>query len=79
MSDQGHLGNHQTSAFLADNISDNLNHICLAHLSKNNNTPEIALETLKQAFAEKGILINGQRQISILNRNIPTDMISLIE
>ena len=79
MSDQGHLGNHQTSAFLADNISNNLNHICLAHLSKNNNTPEIALETLKQAFAEKGILINGQRQISILNRNIPTDMISLIE
>jgi len=31
-SDHGHLGNHQTSAFLADILSDNLTDICLAHL-----------------------------------------------
>ena len=49
-SDHGHLGNHQTSAFLADNIGDHLTHICLAHLSKNNNTPEKALQTLQQTF-----------------------------
>jgi len=78
-SDRGHLGNHQTSAFLADNISDNLSHICLAHLSKNNNTPEIALQTLKQTFSERGINLNGQHRISILNRNMPSDMIRLIE
>src|SRR5665811_1590396 len=36
-SDHGHMWNHHTSAFLADNISDNLINICLAHLSKNNN------------------------------------------
>jgi len=74
-SDHGHLGNHQTSVFLADIISD----ICLAHLSKNNNTPEKALQTLKQTFAERGINLNGQTQISILNRNIPTEILKLIE
>jgi len=78
-SDHGHLGNHQTSAFLADIISDNLSTICLAHLSKNNNTPEIVLQTLQRTFSERGIILNGQQQISILNRNMPTDMIRLIE
>jgi phosphoribosyl 1,2-cyclic phosphodiesterase len=78
-SDNGHLGNQQTSVFLADIINDNLSHICLAHLSKNNNTPEKALQTLQQILSDKGIILNRQQQISILNRNIPTDIIRLIE
>ena len=76
-SDHGHLGNRQTSVFLADIISDNLTHICLAHLSKNNNTPEKALQTLLQTFSEKGIKLTDQPKISILNRNVPTEMIRL--
>jgi len=78
-SDHGHLGNHQTSVFLADIINDSLSHICLAHLSKNNNTPEKALQTLHQTFSERGINLNGQQRISILNRNIPTEIIRLVE
>jgi phosphoribosyl 1,2-cyclic phosphodiesterase len=76
-SDHGHLGNHQTADFLAENINDNLNYICLAHLSKNNNTPEMVLQTLERTFLKKGIVLNGKLQISILNRNTPTNMISL--
>ena len=76
-SDNGHLGNHQTSVFLADIINDDLHHICLAHLSKNNNTPEKALQTLQQTFSERGINFSGRQRISILNRNIPTEMIRL--
>jgi phosphoribosyl 1,2-cyclic phosphodiesterase len=78
-SDHGHLGNHQTSAFLADIISDNLSNICFAHLSKNNNTPEIVLKTLQQTFSERGIILNGHQRITILNRNAPTNMIPLNE
>jgi phosphoribosyl 1,2-cyclic phosphodiesterase len=78
-SDHGHLGNHQTAAFLADYISDNLSHICLAHLSKNNNSPELVLQTLQQTFSERGIFLNDQQQISVLSRTTPTNMISLIE
>jgi phosphoribosyl 1,2-cyclic phosphodiesterase len=77
-SDRGHLGNHQTSSFLADIISDNLSHICLAHLSKNNNTPEKALQTLLNTFSERGVRLNGHTRISILNRNVPNDMIKLV-
>ncbi len=76
-SDHGHLGNHQASAFLADIFNDNLSHICLAHLSINNNTPEKALQTLKQTFLEKNIKLNDQQSILVLNRNIPSEMITL--
>ena len=78
-SDNGHLGNHQTSIFLADIINDNLRHICLAHLSKNNNTPGKALQTLQQTFLDRGIILNGNHQISVLNRNVPSEMIRLSE
>jgi len=78
-SDHGHLGNHQTAAFLAENINDNLSNICLAHLSKNNNTPELVLKTLQQTFSARGIILNGRQQISVLNRNIPSDWIRLNE
>ena len=78
LSDNGHLGNQQSSEFLADNLHADLRHICLAHLSNKNNTPELALQTLQQTFAERGISTNGQLQISILNRNMPSEVIRLI-
>ncbi len=78
-SDNGHLGNLQTSSFLAGILSDNLSHICLAHLSKNNNTPEKALQTLMDTLSSKGIIQNGLPKISILKRNLPTEMITLIQ
>ena len=78
-SDHGHLGNHQIATFLADNIPDHLTHICLAHLSKNNNSPGKVLETLQQVFSWKGRELNGRPQISILNRAMPSDIIILNE
>lgn len=76
-SEHGHLGNHQTASFLADNIGENMSYICLAHLSKNNNTPEKALQELLQAFSERGINKNGYPKITVLNRHFPGDMITL--
>ena len=76
-SDHGHLGNHQVSGFLAEIFNKDLSYICLAHLSKNNNTPEIALQTLQQTFSDKGITLNNQQRILVLNRTFPTDMITI--
>jgi hypothetical protein len=63
--------------FLADAIHDKLSHICLAHLSKNNNSPERALQTLHQTISQKGIVLDGKTQVVVLNRNLPTDVIRL--
>ena len=78
-SDNGHLGNHQTGHFLAGIMNDNISHICLAHLSINNNTSEKALDTLHQIFLEKGVTLTSLQRISILNRSIPTEMVKLLE
>jgi phosphoribosyl 1,2-cyclic phosphodiesterase len=76
-SDYGHLGNHQTSAFLAEIISDNLTNLCFAHLSRNNNTPELVMQTLHRKLADKGITLNGKPHISVLQHNMPTEIIRL--
>ena len=77
VSDHGHLDNQHTSSFLAENMSEELSHICLAHLSKNNNTPEKALETIHRTFTEKGKPIDGKPQILVLNRHAPSEVFCL--
>lgn len=77
LSDNGHLSNHQTATFLAEVMHEKLSHICLAHLSKNNNTPEKALQTLKESLVSKNILQHAQPKIVVLNRNLPSEMIRL--
>ncbi|HOB84140.1 MAG TPA: MBL fold metallo-hydrolase [Bacteroidales bacterium] len=77
-SDNGHLGNHQTSSFIAEIINDDLSNICFAHLSRNNNTPEIVLQTLHRTLAEKGVVPGDHLQIRVLDRSVPTGIIRVI-
>ena len=55
----GHLDNRQTAAFLSEIINPGLNHIFLCHLSKDNNTPQIALRTVRDALEGKGIKVGN--------------------
>ena len=46
LSDKGHLSNYDSSKYLSSFIGDNTTYILLAHLSEENNTKELAYETL---------------------------------
>ncbi|MFA5856968.1 MAG: MBL fold metallo-hydrolase [Candidatus Pacearchaeota archaeon] len=46
-SDIGHLSNIQSALSVKENASSKLKYLILSHLSKNNNTPDIALSTYK--------------------------------
>lgn len=48
ISDKGHLSNRYTGRYLNKTIGDNTKYIILAHLSENNNTPELALKQVKE-------------------------------
>ena len=72
----GHLDNQHTSDFLAENSHNGLSHICLAHLSKENNTPEKALETIRNTFNTKGKSLISPALI-VLKRNVPSEIIHL--
>lgn len=50
----GHMDNTSTAAFLKEIYSPRLKHIFLCHLSKDNNTPEKALEITRTALEEAG-------------------------
>lgn len=49
-SNQGHLDNEEAAAFMKDLLHDSLAHIVLAHLSEENNDPEIAYQVMHGAL-----------------------------
>ena len=54
-SDEGHLSNDASSFYLTKIIGSKTKMVILAHLSEENNTPEIALATLKKELEDNNI------------------------
>lgn len=57
MSEKGHLDNKMAAQFVASNYHEDLQHVFLCHLSKDNNTEEIALDTMRQALQARGLSV----------------------
>ena len=62
LSDKGHLSNELSGNYLKDIIGKNTKRIILAHLSEINNTPEVALDTVKKIINNKKIKIETASQ-----------------
>jgi phosphoribosyl 1,2-cyclic phosphodiesterase len=52
LSDRGHLSNAESAASLATVISERTKHVTLAHLSRENNTPAVALKEAKKHLSQ---------------------------
>lgn len=59
LSDKGHLSNQASSFYLSKLIGDKTNYVVLAHLSHENNTETIALDTLKNTLKEYEVEFNN--------------------
>lgn len=55
----GHLDNTRTAAFISDIVNPDLSHIFLCHLSKDNNTPQLALKAVREALEAKGLKVGN--------------------
>ena len=66
ISDKGHLSNTTTAKYLKKIIGDKTKYVLLAHLSEKNNTPEKALEAMKDEALDQNIkiLIASQYEMS---------------
>lgn len=73
---QGHMDNEATAAFLKEIYSPRLNHIFLCHLSKDNNTPEKALEKSRTALEEAGAKV-GTGMETLEDRKADVQLIAL--
>lgn len=67
----GHLSNIHTANFLADNWHDGLQYVFLCHLSQDNNTREIAYDTVNNALQAKGIC---PKLLYALQRTVPSQL-----
>lgn len=54
----GHLSNQACGELLRDVFSDRLKHVHLAHLSSECNTPEVAIDTVREILHREGIDID---------------------
>ena len=76
-SDNGHLDNKVTAAYLAGIYSERLKNIFLCHLSKDNNSPEVALKTVEDALLATGITSVGDGSGTPYARMAPIQLIAL--
>lgn len=71
MGDKGHLDNVMAARFVADNYHDGLHYVFLCHLSKDNNTEELALTAMRQALEERGLSVgDGSFDVSQRERDV---------
>lgn len=74
--DRGHMDNVETAAFLSEIYTPQLKYIFLCHLSNDNNTPEIALNTISKALKDRGLAI-GTAQETIEDRKADVQLMAL--
>ena len=74
LSDKGHLSNYDSAKYLAKFIGDKTKYILLAHLSEENNTEELAYQTLIDRFNNENITIEN---IMIATQNKETEFINI--
>lgn len=74
LSDKGHLSNYDSAKYLSQYIGANTKYILLAHLSEENNTEELALQTLKERLNQENIEFNN---IIIAKQNKETELITI--
>ncbi len=74
LSDKGHLSNYDSAKYLAKFIGNNTKCILLAHLSEENNTKDLAMNTLKNRLEKENITFNN---IRILEQNKETELINI--
>ena len=70
----GHLCNDQAGEFLAENYNERLQHIFLCHLSKENNSPEMAFNTIQKHFNSKEIIVGTHVHVKVLDRLTPSEL-----
>ncbi len=67
--DTGHLDNEVAAAFVSENYGEHLKYLFLCHLSNDNNTPEIALNTMRTALEGKGVSVgDASNALDMRNR-----------
>lgn len=72
MGEKGHLSNDDAGRVLGRVLEENGEIVLLGHLSKDNNIPELALDTVKNSLLSQGLNVNKYINLGLSYRNKAT-------
>ncbi|GAB6137215.1 MBL fold metallo-hydrolase [Halanaerobaculum tunisiense] len=72
MSPKGHLSNDDAAALAVELAQQEANRILLAHLSQDNNIPELAFLTIKNMLVEQGLKLGGDVVLNFAQQDSAT-------
>lgn len=78
LGDRGHLSNEASGRMISSILNDNIKHIILGHLSKENNLPELAYETVRLEITASQTPYKGDDfDIQVARRDRPMEAIEI--
>lgn len=75
LSNIGHLSNEDCGKAIVNITNDKFKRIILGHLSKTNNYPELAYQTVLNVLTSAGIKLNKDLSLSMAKRDMPSNYI----
>ena len=79
LSDLGHLSNTCAAEFLCELTDGGTKHLLLAHLSPENNTPELAYLTAQAALRRKGLIQDEDYTLAVARRDTPVILHEILD
>jgi len=77
LSNVGHLSNEDCGKAIVSITNKRFKNIILGHLSKTNNYPELAYQTVINILRENGITLEKELSISMAKRDMPSNYIEI--
>lgn len=75
LSDIGHLSNEDCGKAILGVVGNNHKTVVLGHLSKTNNYPDLAYQTVLNILNENGVKLNHDITLAMAKRNMPSSYI----
>lgn len=77
LSNLGHLSNEDCGKAILSILGNNLKKVMLGHLSKTNNYPELAYQTVANVLTENGVKLGKDLELSMAKRDMPSNYIEI--
>ncbi len=77
LGDRGHLSNDAAARLIQEILHSDLKHVMLGHLSKENNFPELAFQTVSYELEKNEKWRQMNTTLSVANRFEPTEIVTI--
>ena len=69
--------NLEAAELLAQNVTEQMRHVWLCHISEENNHPELVKKTMDSVLRSYGIIMGKDFELDVLRRIVPSDLFLL--